>query len=1287
VTPAAVRPPRPARGSRIALPALLALALLLRWLAQADFQAAPDDVAPLIDSEAYLLQAVSVAEGGDIAEGVYFQAPLYPWILGLTLRMTGVVDERVGPVAERAAELPPDVLAGALRVGRALNVCFGLLLVVLVWRLGQQLFGEGAGLAAGLLAACYGPFLYQEAHLFKDSLSLLFIPWAVLAAAAAQRQGTRGGWFWCGLALGLGGLVRGNLHLLSLLAAAALVGHGWARRSLPSGLGRAACLLLGAGLALAPVVLRNSLVAGRPVLSTAAGGTAFWLCNHAGNDTGLVEHTDLNRQVPSHELDDWMARTAALVGHPVTPEDVSRYWRDAALADIAADPVRWLRLELRKLFLLCSRYEAPDHASASLAEPLSPLLWANPVRYGLVFPLGFAGLLLLWERRRQHDARPGRAALLLALGGYAGSLLLFNVSSRFRMPLTVPWLVLAGYLLSELRTLAAPETRGAVRWKVAAALLLGLVLSHVSEGPLGPLDAVELAAHRATRLQNAAQAALDRGDAATARADLQAGLDAARAVSRSAPGLLVRLAELDRAEALALEAGGDAAAAAALRAAAVTGVQAAFEADPGHAGAQRLAGLLLYDEAAFADAVPRLKSTLEASPADREARQYLALCLLYTGRAREALDQAEVLIAQRREDDDGHGLAAAAAAALGARELAQEHLAEYDRLVADSRAVGRLPRLPELGVFASLRAPSTPATAVSPASPASQDPAASARPTSASAGAEAGTAGAGTAASSGAPAGPAGDTGAAPTSLFEAVASPFAAVVCGREDVDTILEVNGGGLALFDADGDADLDVLLVSPGPWPAPGVARGGSNRLYRNDGDWTFVEVTAGSGVDVAAFCNGVAIGDIDADGRRDVYLTCWGPNVMLRNLGGLRFEPLPAAAGAAGGPQDGLPEWSTSAVFVDLDRDGDLDLYVANYLGFDSAHPPLHGQEGRSCTWKGMPVMCGPQGLPVQADRYFRNEGGRFDDATAEAGFDVAPGYGLGVLDGDFDSDGWPDLYVANDSTPNFLFMGRGDGMVEERGMTSGAALSAAGREQASMGIAAGDLDGRPGEEIMVTNFSMEPNALYRNLGDAVFRDDADPSGLGGPSRPLLGWGVAFLDVDLDGDQDVVAANGHVYRQADAPGTDTSYAQPTRLWLNDGTGRFSVAAWPGDTPRVGRALAAGDLDDDGVLDVVALQRAGVPAVWRGLGGGGRALQVVLAGPPGNPDGLGAVVSFRDAQGTRTQRVRNGGGYQSVRDPRPVFGWRGPGQLVVTTPDGRSLEQQVDQPGRVQLSWGPP
>ncbi|MFG0317386.1 MAG: FG-GAP repeat domain-containing protein, partial [Planctomycetota bacterium JB042] len=507
---------------------------------------------------------------------------------------------------------------------------------------------------------------------------------------------------------------------------------------------------------------------------------------------------------------------------------------------------------------------------------------------------------------------------------------------------------------------------------------------------------------------------------------------------------------------------------------------------------------------------------------------------------------------------------------------------------------------------------------------------------------------------------------------------PEATITTGDPSGAMILDTIGGGAAVFDADGDGDVDLLYVDPGPYPTE-TEHGGTNRLFRNDGG-RFADVTAESGVDVGGFSNGVAIADFDSDGDRDVYLTRHGPNVLLRNEGGLRFEPVEDAGGAAGGD-----EWSASAAFVDLDLDGDLDLYVVQYVVFDPADPPRHGKDGRTCLWRELVVSCGPQGLGVPPDRYYRNDDGRFVDATDPAGFAaVTPGYGLGVVDGDFDEDGWPDVYVSNDSTPNFMFMNRGDGTVEENGVLAGAALSAHGKEQAGMGLAVGDANHDGHEDLFVTNFSNDENSLYLAEGDGWFKDEAVRAGLGVSSRSLLGWGAAFVDVDLDADSDLVALNGHVYPEADTPGTETSFAQPDRLWLNDGRGRFTVTPWPGDAPNVSRALAVGDLDGDRVTDLVVVPLHGRPWIWRGTADPARALQVVVDGPPGNPDGCGTTLVYTSPAGEQRRRVRTNGGFQASSDPRPVLAWTGEGTLAVTFPGGGTASFPVDAPGTIHVPW---
>ncbi|HET6201253.1 MAG TPA: CRTAC1 family protein [Planctomycetota bacterium] len=477
--------------------------------------------------------------------------------------------------------------------------------------------------------------------------------------------------------------------------------------------------------------------------------------------------------------------------------------------------------------------------------------------------------------------------------------------------------------------------------------------------------------------------------------------------------------------------------------------------------------------------------------------------------------------------------------------------------------------------------------------------------------------------------------------------------VCGSTKKDYIIEVNGSGAGWLDYDGDGDLDLWVANGSTLEAlRGGSPGAGNTLYRNDRG-RFTDVTVEAGAASSDFGCGVAAADFDGDGDPDVFVAELGPDRLFRNDGCGRF----AECGHAAGVDD--PRWGTSAVFFDADLDGDLDLYVANYLDFDLAHPK---GPGGTCQWKGHPVMCGPQGLPPCAGAFFRNEGdGRFVEASAQAGLRApASGYGLGVVAFDAEGDGDPDLYVANDSTPNFLFLNRGDGRFAEGGFLAGVALSSQGREQAGMGIGVGDADGNGLEDLLVTNFSGEPNAFYRNLGGGLFSDDAFPSGLGGPSVPLLGWGTALLDLDLDGDLDAITANGHVYPQAELPGSDSTYAQPLQVFENDGRGRFrEVGAACGPdvvAPALRRAVAFGDYDEDGDLDLFVSVLGGAPQLLQSDPRGGAFLVVRLRGRRSNRDGTGAKVTVEAAGRKQVRFARGGYSFQSSNDPRVHFGLGG-------------------------------
>lgn len=686
------------RGERLALVLVLALALGFRLAVHAEMGALPRDFAPVVDSEAYLVQALRVAAGAPMVDGVTFQAPLYPWLLGHWLSLWG------DPGAlgiQRATELPPAHLNSALALGRQLNLLLGVLLVLSLYATGRALFGPAAGLWAAAMAAVSSPLVFYEGHLLKVSLSVLFVPWAVLAATRALRLCRPRAWIWVGVLLGLGGLVRGNMYLLAWLAAAAVLIARWkAPLNLRAGLGlrAAAWIVAGALLAMAPVVIRNSLVAGRPVLATAAGGTAFFLCNHAGNDTGLVQHTSLNRQVPLHEAGDWQVQAEQALGRPASPAEVSRYWMDRALDDIREDPGRWLSLLTRKLGLLFSRYEAPDNVLVLLGEEELALLGNSPSRWSTVMPLALAGALLaLWARA----AGGAGWALALALLGYGGSLLMFNLTSRFRMPIEPLAMLLAGLALARLpRVLAAPFRQRAL---LVLAVLLGLLAGRASEGPLGPLDARELAGHRAVRILNRALIKRQAGELQASREDLLRAVEIVSAVGQGSPAIFTELGVLDRADAFDARSAGDLQEAEAAAGRAQAWARRALSISAQHGPALRLLGLLHYDQGQHAEAVPLLSAAVELVPMDQDGRQYLCLSLLSAARGVEALAQARTLAKHWPANDSSAGLLALALLAVGDELGARAAVVDYDQRVAERQALGLPRHLPDQPAFARLR--------------------------------------------------------------------------------------------------------------------------------------------------------------------------------------------------------------------------------------------------------------------------------------------------------------------------------------------------------------------------------------------------------------------------------------------------------------------------------------------------------------------------------------------------------------------------------------------------------
>jgi hypothetical protein len=520
-----------------------------------------------------------------------------------------------------------------------------------------------------------------------------------------------------------------------------------------------------------------------------------------------------------------------------------------------------------------------------------------------------------------------------------------------------------------------------------------------------------------------------------------------------------------------------------------------------------------------------------------------------------------------------------------------------------------------------------------------------------------------------------------------------AVMTSGGTPSRAILEVKGGGLALLDFDSDGDLDLFLPNGATLESP--RNGPGARLFRNDsvpGSIRFADVTAASGIRHAGWSFGVAAGDVDADGHEDLFIACHGPNVLLRNRGDGTFEDFTALAGVAGGDD----EWSTGAALADVDLDGDLDLFVANYLKIDPAAVPPPAR------FKGVEVLAGPKGLEPQRDRLYLNDGtGRFTDATEATGIAAAkPSYGLNVAILDLVGDRRPDIFVGNDSEPSHLFRGEtgpdGSPRFTEVGVRSGVATNGEGLAQATMGIAIGDVDGNGRPDLFTTNFSSDTNTLHLNADAAYFDDRTARYGVGAPSRRLCGWAAAFVDLDHDGDEDLFLVNGHVYPNATRESMDSEYAQPPLLMERDG-GKFLVrdaaGPWrPG--PHRDRTAVFADLDRDGAVDVVIGELNGPLRVLRGLADPARSLTVELRDRRpgiGNSRGVGSVIvaRSRDAAGSELVQRRwlwGGGPFQSTLSPEAHFGFpagTATVDLEVRWPDGTVTRREGVAPGSPRVT----
>jgi hypothetical protein len=505
----------------------------------------------------------------------------------------------------------------------------------------------------------------------------------------------------------------------------------------------------------------------------------------------------------------------------------------------------------------------------------------------------------------------------------------------------------------------------------------------------------------------------------------------------------------------------------------------------------------------------------------------------------------------------------------------------------------------------------------------------------------------------------------------------------GRPGKDHLLDSAGTGAAWLDYDRDGRLDLYLVNGWLLDGDRVVERGRNALYRNRGDGTFEDVTDAAGVAGAGhWGSGVAVADADDDGWPDLLVTNHGPLVLYRNRGDGTFEDV--------APSAGLDDsgWYTGAAFLDADSDGDLDLYVAAYI--DCTLDDVLAAR-RTLDWKGVDkVASGPFGMPGAKDLFFLSDGqGGYAEATEAAGLaDRSLGFGFAVLATDIEGDGDADLYIANDSDANYAYRNEGEGSFREVGLWTGAAFDRGGAAQAGMGAAVGDVDGDADLDLFVTNFSEDQSTLYAGDGLGFFEDVTLTAGLGTATYTPLSWGTVLADLDNDGDLDLVIANGHIYPQVDDhPEIGQRYAQRAQLFENDGAGRFTDVtdrAGPGfAVARPARALAAGDYDDDGDIDLLLSNLDAPPTLLRNDSACGSWLIVDCAPPPGRGTAIGTRLTATVGDRTLVREVASSGSYLSAHDPRVHFGLGDATQvdrLVIRWPDGTTTEMENVAPGQI-------
>jgi tetratricopeptide (TPR) repeat protein len=467
-----------------------------------------------------------------------------------------------------------------------------------------------------------------------------------------------------------------------------------------------------------------------------------------------------------------------------------------------------------------------------------------------------------------------------------------------------------------------------------------------------------------------------------------------------------------------------------------------------------------------------------------------------------------------------------------------------------------------------------------------------------------------------------------------------------------LLETTGTGVAFIDYDNDGLIDLFFVNGSTLEGFPPGKAPINHLYRNKGDGTFEDVTSKAGLAASGWGQGACVGDVDNDGRDDLFVTYWGQNHLYHNTGG-RFEDVTKAAGL----EQSRVRWNTGCAFFDYDRDGRLDLLVANYIDLDLATAPT--PESGLCRYKGLQVACGPPGLTGGKNLLYHNRGdGTFEDVSEKSGITHASGtYGLGVSTFDFDNDGWVDVYVANDSNPSAVYRNNHDGTFTDVGVKAGCAYSQDGKPQAGMGVAIGDYDRNGTMDIFKTNFAGDTSTLYANSGEGLCDDHTFAAGIGMNTR-WLGWGTGFVDFDNDGWLDLFLTNGHVYPEVRQLKTEAGYAQRKVVYRNLGNGRFADISEqlgpPVTTPKAGRGAAFGDFDNDGQIDVAIANVNDQPDLYR-LKGDPRNHWVTLklVGSTSNRNAIGARVRLVTGDVQQWQEVRGGGSYLSQNDFRVHFG----------------------------------